>query len=155
MPVNRREESMPRYMVRASYSVEGEKGLMTKGGTARKDALEKAITGLGGTMEAFYFAFGEDDVFIIAELPDNASAAALSLTAGAAGGVASLSTIVLLTPAEIDDAANTPPDYRPPGSKRPRLAGRRPKAKDRTESPPLGPDGRYSGGRAPPRLSTW
>jgi uncharacterized protein with GYD domain len=116
MPVNRREESMPRYMVRASYSVEGEKGLMTKGGTARKDALEKAITGLGGTMEAFYFAFGEDDVFIIAELPDNASAAALSLTAGAAGGVASLSTIVLLTPAEIDDAAKKHPDYRPPGS---------------------------------------
>jgi uncharacterized protein with GYD domain len=116
MPANRREEQMPRYMVKASYSAEGAKGLMTKGGTARKDALEKAITGMGGTMEAFYFAFGEDDVFVIAELPDNASAAALSLTAGAAGGVADLSTIVLLTPGEVDEAAKKHPDYRPPGS---------------------------------------
>jgi uncharacterized protein with GYD domain len=107
---------MPKYMVKASYSVEGAKGLMTKGGTARRDALDKAISGMGGTMEAFYFAFGEDDVFILADLPDNAAAAALALTADAAGGTARLSTIVLLTPEDVDEAAKRHPDYRPPGS---------------------------------------
>jgi uncharacterized protein with GYD domain len=107
---------MPKYLVKASYSVEGAKGLMSKGGTARRDALEQSISGLGGKLEAFYFAFGDDDVFITAELPDNAAAAALALTADGAGGVSNLSTVVLITPEEVDEAAKRHPDYRPPGS---------------------------------------
>src|SRR5437762_6773754 len=115
-PFRTEEELMPKYLIKASYSVEGAKGLMSKGGTARRDVLEQSISGMGGKMEAFYFAFGDDDVFVIFELPDNAAAAALALTADAAGGIASLSTIVLLTPEEVDEAAKRHPDYRPPGS---------------------------------------
>jgi uncharacterized protein with GYD domain len=107
---------MPKYMLKASYTNEGAKGLMSKGGTARRDALEQSVSGLGGTLEAFYFAFGDDDVFITAELPDNAAAAALALTAGAAGGVADVSTVVLITPEEVDEAAQRHPGYQPPGS---------------------------------------
>jgi uncharacterized protein with GYD domain len=112
----RKGELMAKYLIKASYSVEGAKGLMSKGGTARRDALDKSISGMGGKMEAFYFAFGEDDVFILCDLPDNAAAAALALTADAAGGISDLSTIVLLTPEDVDEAAKRHPDYRPPGS---------------------------------------
>jgi uncharacterized protein with GYD domain len=85
-------------------------------GTARRDALGKAISGLGGTMEALSFAFGDDDVIVVCDLPDNAAVASLWLAVGGAGGVKDLSTTVLLTPEDIDEAAKRHPDYRPPGS---------------------------------------
>ena len=106
---------MAKYLIKATYSVQGAKGLMSKGGTARRDALTEAISSVGGTMEAFYFAFGADDVYVIADLPDHSSAAAVSLTAGAAGGLAGLSTVVLITPEEIDEASKRSPHYVPPG----------------------------------------
>ncbi len=107
---------MPRYLIRASYSVEGVKGLLSKGGTAREDALREAVSSVGGTLEGFYFAFGDDDVIILCDMPDHASAAAVSLAAGAAGGVSGTSTTVLLSPEEIDRAAEMHPGYRPPGT---------------------------------------
>jgi uncharacterized protein with GYD domain len=107
---------MPKYLIRASYSVDGSKGLLTKGGSARRDAIREAVSSLHGTLESFHFAFGEDDVVLICDMPDHASAAAISLTAGAAGGVSSVSTTVLLTPEEIDEASQKSPRYTPPGS---------------------------------------
>lgn len=105
---------MPRYMLTAKYTTEGVRGLLAKGGTARKNAVAQMVKALGGRLEAFYFAFGDTDVFAIAELPDNETAAAVALAVSASGAV-SVSTRVLLTPAEVDKAAKISVPYRPPG----------------------------------------
>ncbi|MGH2850204.1 MAG: GYD domain-containing protein, partial [Solirubrobacteraceae bacterium] len=62
---------MPKYLVRASYTVEGVKGLRSAGGTSRRDAVAKLAESLGGTLESFHFAFGETDAFVILDMPDN------------------------------------------------------------------------------------
>ena len=105
---------MPKYLFQASYTQAGLEGLFKEGGTKRRKAVEKAIKGLGGTLEAFYYAFGGKDVYAIAELPDNVSAASFALIANAAG-TAKVQTTVLITPAEVDEAVKKSVDYRPPG----------------------------------------
>jgi uncharacterized protein with GYD domain len=105
---------MPKYLVAASFAPEGVKGLVKGGGTARVDAVRKTIEGIGGRLESFYFAFGRDDAYVVADLPDNVSAAALGL-AVSGSGFTTTRTIVLLTPAEIDQAAKLKVDYTPPG----------------------------------------
>ena len=105
---------MPKYLIRASYTVEGLKGLLKEGGTKRRDATAQAIKSLGGTQEAYYFAFGDNDFYLIAEVPDNVSAAAGSLVANASGAV-KVKTVVLLTPEEVDQVAKMTVEYRPPG----------------------------------------
>jgi uncharacterized protein with GYD domain len=105
---------MPKYMTVGSYTTEGVKGLLRDGGTGRRAAVEKAIAGLGGRLDAIYYAFGDDDVFVISEAPDNVTVAALSLAIGATGLVRTR-TIVLLTPEEIDAAAKKSVAYRGPG----------------------------------------
>ena len=105
---------MPKYLVQANYVGEGVKGLLKEGGTSRRAAAEKLIKSLGGTMEAFYYAFGETDAYIIADLPDNASMAAIALTVSASGAV-TVKTTVLMTAEEVDEAAKKTPSYRPPG----------------------------------------
>ena len=92
---------MAKYLVVASYTAEGIKGVVSKGGSARKEAVTKMVTGLGGKVESFYFGFGEGDAFVTLDLPDNVSAAALGLAVSATG-LASTKTIVLLTAEEID-----------------------------------------------------
>ena len=106
---------MPKYLARASYTSEGLAGLMKEGGTSRRDALSATIASVGGTVEAFYYAFGEDDLYIIMDVPDQAAAAALGLAISAAGAI-TWSTTALLTPEEIDAAVGTPVEYRPPGA---------------------------------------
>ena len=105
---------MPKYLFEGKYTAEGAKGLIRDGGTSRRAALEKAITANGGKLESFYFAFGGSDVYVLCELPDNATAAALALAVGQAG-MASTKTIVLLTPEEVDVATKKSVPYRPPG----------------------------------------
>jgi len=105
---------MPKYLIQANYVGDGVKGLLKEGGTSRRAATEKAIKSLGGTLEAFYYAFGETDAFAIVDVPDNASMAAIALTAGASGAVA-VKTTVLMTPEEVDEAVKKVPSYRPPG----------------------------------------
>ena len=105
---------MARYMLCASYTTEGIKGVLKEGGTGRKDAVGKLLADLGGTIESFYFAFGEHDAYVTAEIPDNVSAAALALAVAASGAVR-VKTTVLLTPEEIDRAAQTTVHYRAPG----------------------------------------
>jgi uncharacterized protein with GYD domain len=106
---------MAKYLIEASYTLEGVKGLQSKGGSSRRDAVRAAVEGLGGTLESFYFGFGDHDAYVIVDLPDNESAAAIALTVNAAGG-ATTKTITLLTPEEVDAAAQRSVDYRPPGS---------------------------------------
>jgi len=105
---------MPKYLVQANYVGDGLKGLLKEGGSSRRAAIEKLFGSVGGKVEAFYYAFGDTDVFIIADVPDNVSAAALSLTVSAAGAAASKVT-VLLTAEEIDAATKKTPSYRAPG----------------------------------------
>lgn len=106
---------MARYLFRANYTVEGTKGLIKGGGgTARKAAVQDALKGLGGDIESFYYALGDDDVFAIAQAPDNVSVAALSLAINASGA-ATVKTTVLLTPEEMDRAAKMNVKYRAPG----------------------------------------
>lgn len=106
---------MAKFLVRGSYTADGAKGLQSAGGTSRRDAVATMIEGLGGSLESFYFAFGGDDVYVVVDAPDNASAAAVSLAVNASGAVAT-QTVVLLTPDEMDAAAKLSVDYRPPGS---------------------------------------
>ena len=105
---------MPKYLIQASYLAEGVQGLLKDGGSKRRAAAEQAIKGLGGALEAFYFAFGDTDVFAIADAPDNMSAAAVSLAVSASGAVHTKTT-VLLTPEEMDQATKKSVSYRPPG----------------------------------------
>src|SRR3954447_19711772 len=104
---------MPKFLFEASYTVEGVKGLHRAGGSSRRDAVARAVESVGGRLERFYFAFGDHDAVVIADLPDNQSAAAVALAVGAAGG-ASVRTVVLLTPEEVDAAVKHSIDYRPP-----------------------------------------
>jgi uncharacterized protein with GYD domain len=106
---------MPKYLVRARYSAEGVKGLLREGGTSRRAAVAGIFEAAGGRMESFYWALGKDDAYIIAELPDNATAAAISLTVSASGAVV-LRTVALLDAEEIDGAAKMSVQYRPPGA---------------------------------------
>ena len=105
---------MAKYLIEGNYVGKGAQGLLQKGGSTRREVVERLIRSLGGTLEAFYFAFGETDVYVVADLPDNASMAAAALVVNATGTVA-IKTTVLMTPEEIDVAAQKVPDYRPPG----------------------------------------
>jgi uncharacterized protein with GYD domain len=105
---------MPKYLVQANYVGEGLKGLLKEGGSSRRAAVEKLFGSVGGRVEAFYYAFGDTDLFVIADVPDNVTAAALSLIVNAAG-TATAKITVLLTAEEIDAAAKKTPSYRPPG----------------------------------------
>jgi uncharacterized protein with GYD domain len=105
---------MAKYLIQANYTSEGAKGLVKEGGSARRTAVEKAIASLGGRLDAFYYAFGSTDLYVIADMPDNASVAAMALAVGQSG-LASTTTTVLLTAEEIDVAAKKAVAYRPPG----------------------------------------
>jgi uncharacterized protein with GYD domain len=106
---------MPKYLIEASYTLEGVKGVQSSGGTSRRDAIAALAESVGGRLESLYFAFGDHDVYVIVDLPDNESAAAVALTVNSAGGAA-VRTVVLLTPGEVDAAAKRSVDYRPPGA---------------------------------------
>ena len=105
---------MAKYMLEVSYTAEGARGLLEKGGSARKSVVQTMAKKMGGKLDAFYFAFGGTDVYALVDLPDNEAAAAVALTV-AASGAATIRTVVLLTPEEIDAAGQQQVAYRPPG----------------------------------------
>ena len=105
---------MAKYLITASYTAEGAKGVLKDGGTKRREAAAAAIKSAGGKLEAFYFAFGENDAFVIIDAPDHASIASASLAINASGAVRT-KTVVLLTPEEIDQASKKSTTYRAPG----------------------------------------
>ncbi len=107
---------MAKFLIKASYSADGLKGVMEVGGTNRVKAIESAVAGVGGSLESFYFAFGADDVYVIVDAPDSRAAMAMAATVGSSGAVDRYETVVLLTPAEVDEAMNVTVDYAPPGS---------------------------------------
>ena len=105
---------MAKYLLHANYVGDGTKGLLKEGGTSRRAAAEKAVQSVGGRLEAFYYAFGETDAYLIADVPDNTTMAALALTINGTGAVA-VKTTVLMTAEEVDAAVKKAPTYRPPG----------------------------------------
>lgn len=106
---------MAKYMFRTNYTQSGLKGLLAEGGTGREAALRQTIEGVGGTLDGFYYAFGDCDLYLIADLPDEATATALSLNIAAAGAL-TVSVTVLLTPADVDEAVAKDVGYRLPGA---------------------------------------
>ncbi|UWP82190.1 GYD domain-containing protein [Dactylosporangium fulvum] len=106
--------SMPRFLIEATYTLDGLRGLFKDGGSGRVEAVRKMAESVGGRLESFDFSFGDPDTHVICELPDNKSAAAIALAIGASGG-ATTKTIALLTPAEVDQAVHQTVDYRAPG----------------------------------------
>ena len=104
---------MPKFLALASYTSEGIKGLTKAGGTGRRAVADKLLKSVGGRLEAFYFDFGENTAYVIFDVPDNPTAAAISL-AVAGTGVIRIKTIVLLTPEEMDQAIKKPFHYEPP-----------------------------------------
>lgn len=105
---------MPRYLSKVSYTAEGIKGLLSEGGSSRRAEVEQLLQALGGRLEAFYFAFGDHDLYLIADVPDNATAATAALVVGATGTVRT-ETVVLLTPEEVDEATRRTVAFRPAG----------------------------------------
>ena len=108
------EADMAKYLFQVSYTAQGAKGLLDGGGSKRRAAADQAAKSVGGKIESFYFAFGDSDAFVIADMPDHASASAVSLAVGASGG-AHCKTIVLMTPEEVDQASKKPLTYTGPG----------------------------------------
>jgi len=107
---------MKKYLIKGTYTADGTKGLIQEGGAGRKAAIEKMLSGMDGKVESFYYAFGEHDVILIVELPDDVSAAAVGLRVNAAGLVR-ISITVLLSPEDIDAANKKSVTYRAPGEK--------------------------------------
>ena len=105
---------MAKYLFQGSYTEEGLRGLLNEGGRKRREAAEQVISSVGGTLEAYYFAFGDNDFYVIADMPDNVGTTAVSLVVNVSGAV-NVKTIVLLTPEEVDEAVKKTVDYRPPG----------------------------------------
>jgi len=110
---------MPKYLIHGSYTLDGVRGLLKEGGSSRRAHCKKHVANLGGKLEAFYFAFGGEDLYAIVDLPDNVNGAAFSMSVAAAGAFRS-SMIVLLTPEEIDQSVKkaAKAGYRPPGLSR-------------------------------------
>ena len=94
---------MAKYLVFASYSAEGVKGFQTEKGSGRRDAVRKALTAVGAKLDQFYFTFGDHDVAMVVDAPDNTSMMAISLSA-AVSGTCRMSTMPLITAEEADAA---------------------------------------------------
>jgi uncharacterized protein with GYD domain len=105
---------MGKYLIQGSYTAEGIKGVLKEGGTGRREAVSAALKSLGGKIESMYYAFGDTDVYVIVEAPDNVTAAALAMGVSATGTVG-IKTTVLLTVEEIDQAGKKTLSYRPAG----------------------------------------
>ena len=106
---------MARYLLEVSYTQQGVQGVMKEGGSSRRDLIAKLLADAGGTLESFDFAFGQNDVIVIVDVPDHATAAALSMTVGASGA-ARVKTTPLISPEEIDRAKGITVAYRAPGT---------------------------------------
>jgi len=105
---------MPKYLLQVTYTGEGARGVQKDGGVKRRNSAQALVESVGGKLDGFYFAFGECDVFAIADMPDNVSAAAAGLTL-AGSGVVTCRTTVLITPEEMDQAVKKSPKYSAPG----------------------------------------
>ena len=107
---------MPHYLINASYTTQGVSGLV-KSPEDRSAVIRTLVESAGGRIESMYYAFGDSDVVVILEMPDNVTMASLSMAVGASGGVTNLRTTVLIPISEGVEAARKAGgiSYRPPG----------------------------------------
>jgi uncharacterized protein with GYD domain len=105
---------MAKYLFETHYTVEGAKGVAREGGTGRRAAVAKMLEALGGKLETFYYAFGDVDAYVIVDVPDSVTVAAIALAVNQGGG-ATVKTVVLISPEDMDKAGKKAVDYRPPG----------------------------------------
>lgn len=110
-----KENEMAKFLIQASYTAAGARGLLKDGGSGRKTAVAKAVEGLGGKLESFYYALGQTDAFLVVDAPDTVAAVALSLTVNSTGAVRTTMT-PLLTVEEMDAACKKTVGYRAPGA---------------------------------------
>jgi uncharacterized protein with GYD domain len=106
---------MARFMFKVSYTKEGMQGVVKEGAVGRRATIEKMAADMGGSIASFDYAFGDTDVYVISEMPDQVTAAAVA-TAVAASGAASIETVVLLSAEEVDQAIAKNAPYRAPGA---------------------------------------
>ena len=106
---------MPKYLFQANYTTQGFQGLLKEGGTSRRQVFADLASEQGGALESFYYALGGADLYMTFDLPDTATAAAVSMSIGA-GGALNITTVQLITPEEIDEACGKTVTYRPPGA---------------------------------------
>jgi uncharacterized protein with GYD domain len=121
--IQRRMEEVPemaKYALLGGYTAEAWRGMIDDP-ASRRSAVQKAAEAVGGSIEAFYWSFGEDDFLVFAEIPDDIAAAAISVGFGSSGRLRNLRTIKLIT---TDDAANllgkaqtVVREYMPPGAR--------------------------------------
>ena len=107
---------MAKYLIKVSYSAEGLVGVRKEGAAARAAFIAQLLETVGGTLECFYFAFGVDDVILIADVPDNKTALAMSAAVGSSSAISSYETVPLLTTQEVDAAMKISVGYRAPGT---------------------------------------
>jgi len=105
---------MPKYLIKANYHSDGAVGLAAKGGTARRDAVGKMVADAGGSIDCFYYAWGETDAYLVVEMPSDESMLGIALSVNKSGAT-SITTTPLLTPEQVDVAASSAPGYTPPG----------------------------------------
>jgi uncharacterized protein with GYD domain len=106
---------MAKFLIKASYTSEGARGLVKDGGSGRRAAVTQMIEKVGGKVDAFYFAYGDADVYVLIDVPNTATGLALSMAVNASGAVR-LTTIPLITPEEVDAASKIAVGYRSPGA---------------------------------------
>ena len=104
---------MAKYLIQASYTAEGAKGLLKEGGSGRRRAVDETISSVGGTVEAMYYAYGEHDAVIIVDVPDTVTMAAVSMMVKATGTMRTQAT-PLLTVEDVDEATRRQVAFRPP-----------------------------------------
>lgn len=106
---------MARYLLEASYTAEGLKGLQKDKASGRQAAVAKTFASVGGKVESMYYVLGEHDVLLIVDVPDNVAIASVALKVCATGLVRTKTT-PLLTIEEADRALKASVEYRAPGT---------------------------------------
>jgi uncharacterized protein with GYD domain len=107
---------MPRYLVHFKYSPDGAKGFLKEKAASREAAIRKAYEGVGGKVEALYWATGgEYTGTVVVELPDAATGAAFMMVVGATGAFDGVKSTEALTSSELDRALAKTIAYRAPG----------------------------------------
>ncbi len=106
---------MSKYLIKANYNSDGAAGLAAKGGTARRDAVGKMLADVGGSIDCFYYAWGDVDAYLVVDVPSDEAMVGIALSVNKSGAT-TITTTPLLTPEQVDAAATTAPGYTPPGS---------------------------------------
>ena len=95
---------MSKFLIEASLTTQGVKGVQAEGGSARREAVKKALESVSGQLEAFYFCFGEYDGVVIYEVPDDTTTTAIAMAATSAGHLKASHTTKLFTVEETMEA---------------------------------------------------